>query len=192
MWSDLDLLKACRDNDIATVKRLIESGVDVNTVVSRIVDYSLGAHRPIEIACCYNNLEIVKYLVSVGADLSPGSGYPMRTAVHKGSTKMVKYLVNQGVEIDLNVSLQFASKYGYFDLVKYLVKLGADITSDGDLAWKLSNQNGYYKISRYMFKVVRKEFKKHTILLLLNRNKVVGKDLLYLLTIKYKQHPKYK
>ena len=77
-----------------------------------------------------NNLEKVKYLVSLGADIRSTDDYAIRWASLNGHLEMVKYLVSLGADIRSrdDWAVQMASRNGHLEMVKYLLSLGADIS----------------------------------------------------------------
>ncbi len=69
-------------NDASTFDFLISGGLDVNKVFVY--------------ACQNNNIDIVSYLIEIGADMSFNDDLPIKTAVKTGHLHLVKYLFEQG------------------------------------------------------------------------------------------------
>lgn len=72
------------------------------------------------------HLDIVKYLVSLGADVKTNDSYSILLASENGNLEMVKYLIKEGIDIETRNGyvLVRASSSGNLELVKYLVSLG--------------------------------------------------------------------
>lgn len=210
------LLLACKEGDIKEVKRLIEEGADVNgTSYPPWCKYS-DPYSPIDTASHYGHLDIVKYLVGIGADVSSDRNYPLRVAIKHGYTDMVKYLVSEGCDISVldswGITMPFAEgdfemvkllvEYGVdlmidnghpfrlacknnrFEVVKYLIETGLKVTSNANEVYQSVLSLGRMKIANYLTDLVLNEEKKHTLLRLLNRKKVINKDMLSLITLK--------
>ena len=47
-------------------------------------------------------------------------------------------------------AVKLASRNGHFELVKYLVCLGANVRYDNDLAARLASENGHLEIVKYL------------------------------------------
>lgn len=62
------ILEAIERGDLDTVTQIVESGVSPN-------DYVDGRMAPIHAAAAYNKVEILEYLLDVGADLAEEEGY---------------------------------------------------------------------------------------------------------------------
>ena len=103
---------------------LVENGIDVN---------AKDKDRNTALICASknNNLEIVKYLVDVGADLNAEGGHYNKTALmyasENGRLEMVKYLVEKGADVNqkggyyYKTALMLASLNGHLSIVKFLV-----------------------------------------------------------------------
>lgn len=89
------LLAAVRKSDVATVKALLDKGVDVNTKFK----YGATALFP---ACDRGNVEIVKLLLDHGAQVNVKDTFygasPMTWAVDKGHAEIIKMLLDKGAE----------------------------------------------------------------------------------------------
>jgi len=87
-------------------------------------------------AADYNHLEIIKYLVTLGAVLRAENDSSLSIASEKGHLEIVKYLVSMGADIRGNIgnAVQRACAKGHLETVKYLVSLAADIRANNDPA----------------------------------------------------------
>lgn len=92
-YNTLSLKVACYNNDTELVRKLINTGIDVN-----IVD-SLN-FCALHYACYNGNMEIVKLLIENGATMDTKSkktgDTPLHTAYYKGWYEIVHYLIKNG------------------------------------------------------------------------------------------------
>jgi hypothetical protein len=92
---------------------------------------SLGSGNiPILTASRLGYLEILKYLVSIGADVRSGNDFAFILAASNGHLEVVKYLVSLGADIHRhdNYAIISASSNGHLEVVKYLASLKADVS----------------------------------------------------------------
>jgi len=111
---DPALHKAIRSNNISEVKKLINSGTDVNTEN----DWRISA---VEVAIQSNHIEIVKYLLSQGASDKSG----MSSAAAHNNLEMVKLLISNG--FSHGYSVIYACEENNFEMLKALVTDGASV-----------------------------------------------------------------
>ncbi len=94
--------------------------------------------------CKEGNLEGIKELLDKGAD----NGYALIWSAHNGYLEVVKYLVSLGADIhtQYEYALCRSAGNGHLEVVKYLVSLDADIHADyeGALIW--SAEKGHLEI----------------------------------------------
>ena len=88
------------------------------------------------------NLEKVKYMANIQSE---EHNLAVICASGNGHLEMVKYLVSLGADIgsDDNQSVKCASRNGHLEIVKYLVSLGADIRSENDISVRWASENGH-------------------------------------------------
>ena len=81
-------------------------------------------------------LELVKYLVELGADITAQDNYALREASYEGHLPVVKYLVEHGADISANdnQAVIYASENGHLPVVQYLVENDADVTAEDNYA----------------------------------------------------------
>ncbi len=98
------------------------------------------------------HLEIVKYLVSLGANIKAKYNQAVVYASENGHLEIVKYLVSQGADIKDrdNSAVIYASKNGHLETVKYLVSQGADIKAQYDSAVIYASRGRHSKTVRYL------------------------------------------
>src|SRR5690606_34115855 len=70
-------------------------------------------------AASNGHLEVVKYLVGLGADIHANNEYALRWAAENGHLEMVKYLVGLGADIhvDNEQALRGAAESGHLEVV---------------------------------------------------------------------------
>jgi hypothetical protein len=103
--------------------------------------------------CSVNTvLEILAFLITLGADINYRNGSAIRHASKKGDFKTVKYLVERGSDITVmnNRPVINACGNGHLKVVKYLVEQGADITDNGNLAVITASKNGKFELVKYL------------------------------------------
>ena len=122
--AEQDLLTAAGDGDLETVKSLIDEGVDVNTAD----DYGI---TPLMQSVAGGNVDLVKYLLSVGANVDARD--------NDGSSALLHTVDQHGqVAGDPEVSPD------YWEIMRLLVKAGADVTvKDDNGETPLSLARGY-------------------------------------------------
>lgn len=141
-------------------------------------------------ACQKGHLDVVKYLIDYGVDVSVGGNQAIRLAGQNGHFDVVKYLIDEGADYstDDSFTLRIASQKGHLDVVKYLVHCGDDLSADGNHVIEMSKECGNDKIFKYALNYVLNEMKTQTLLLLLNKNRKIHKDLITIFKFKYQEH----
>ena len=123
-----DIFEYIRNNDLESVKKLIESD---NTLLE-IGNYL--SYTPLHIATFYGHIDIIKYLVECGADIETkdnDGNTPLYSSSYKGRLDVVKYLISVGVDIESknnydDTPLHIASVRYHIKIVEYLLSKGAD------------------------------------------------------------------
>ncbi|AVG46771.1 ankyrin repeat protein [Acanthamoeba polyphaga mimivirus] len=79
--------------------------------------------------CRYGNLQIVEYLISLGANVHAHKNKSIRSACKYGHLNVVKFLVEKGANIYCknNHAVKLAYHGGHEDIVKYLIECDVDI-----------------------------------------------------------------
>ena len=128
-------------SDLQAVKQFDENGIDIQVNNSAIFYASVRGH-----------LEVVKYLVGIGADFQANYNEAVRMASAFGHLEVVKYLVEMGADFqDLgNCAVRFASLNGHLEVVKYLVEKGADFRADDNEAIIVASGNGHLEVVKYL------------------------------------------
>lgn len=126
------IFTAARAGDLATVKQLVESGVEVDSTTA------YGA-SPLTYACDKGQLEVVRYLVEQGADINRQDTFynaqPIIWATMNGHTDVITFLIEQGAE-GAQGALMMAIQGGRTEVAEKIVGTGKldQETLDGALA----------------------------------------------------------
>lgn len=139
---------ACGNGHMEIVKYLVENGYDMD---------NLDGHKnpALYYAVAKGYLEIVDYLVNKGAKPYTRDNYivGLNEALKNGHFETVRYLLNRYTPKNIhrrNV-LEYPSKRGDLEMVKYLVSKGADINYIDDFAPGIlvALNNGHMDLFRY-------------------------------------------
>ena len=119
---------AATNGNIDMMKLLISNGYPINndTISDAISDASQ-----------YNKLESMKYILSIWKNpdiiISDTNSTPLGLNCLFGNIDIVKLLVEHGAKINgidnYNIPIIIAAKYGYTEVVDYLLKQGADVNA---------------------------------------------------------------
>ena len=175
-YDNTPLNLACQKNHLDVVKYLIQRGANVLTVgvfgfiplhwaaengsvqiaqelfiaAAAVIDINTKDKKgatPLHVACEYNRLEMVKWLLKRGADptiIDELNGTPLHWAARDGNLKIVQTLFtlssisNVGINIlnrEGDTALHLACKYAQFKIVQFLLKKDPDVF--------IQNQFGY-------------------------------------------------
>ena len=98
------------------------------------------------------NIETMEDLMQEGVIFEPYKNFMLYEAAKYGYLDIVKYLVEHGADIhdDDYRAVCRASEYGHLNVVKYLVEHGADIHADYDASLQWASQNGHLDIVKYL------------------------------------------
>jgi len=144
----MDAFTAIYQNDINTLKKLLDDGLDPN--LTDVENYEGGL---LNTACNSNSIEIVKLLLAKGADvnLSGHGGYtPMMYAAESAITiEIMELLIEKGSDINpiaqdgvnalIKAIFGVLSDSGSIDAVQLLIDKGMDV----NYAIEAENANGY-------------------------------------------------
>lgn len=124
--------RACYAGRLDQLMEYVERGFNVN--YSEM--FEMTSKSILGIACTRKDIEMVKYLISVGATINP-EGYrlewPLWDACRGGSLEVVEYLIAHGAVVntpsDLNYCPLKVALYGRdaFEIVRCLIKHGVNI-----------------------------------------------------------------
>ena len=121
------LLEAVHREDVATVKRLLAGGANVDAANSYGV-------TTLSVACLNGNAELVRALLAAGANAKtalPGNETPLHTAARTGRPEPVRLLLEHGAKVDARehrgqTPLMWAAAEGHAEVVRDLIAAGAD------------------------------------------------------------------
>lgn len=115
--------------DLETVKYFVSDGMNVIDIRDIFTGPGDDNVFPISRAAQLGHLELVQYLVELGADPQSDDNLPIKQACESGHLQVVKFLVEKGADIraENDEALKRAAQNGRLHVVKYLVSLGADI-----------------------------------------------------------------
>ncbi len=122
------LIDAVKSNDIAAVRSLLASKVDVNAAAA---DSSTALHWAVQ----NDNLEIASLLIGAGAQVNAATRYnitPLSLACTNGSAAMIQRLLEAGVDANSTseegqTALMTAALNGKVDAIKVLLSHGAKL-----------------------------------------------------------------
>jgi ankyrin repeat protein len=119
------VIQACETGNLTELQHLIVLG-GVHLIYAPTPGWDA---EPIGVASEHGHLDMVKYLVGLGADVHVNDDEPIRVASEHGHVEVVEYLVELGADIHVrdDEPLRWASEKGHLPVVKYLVSVGADI-----------------------------------------------------------------
>jgi ankyrin repeat protein len=169
----------CEKGDLLNVKLLVENGADV-TADDNIAVRWAGSE---------GHLDVVKYLVSVGADIKNGRNcwskptkrwdyiLALEMACIGGHLEVVKYLVSIGACVtgEDNASVGDACQFGHLEVAKYLVSMGANVFTEDNFAMEKAIVYGHTEVVKYIKNLSAKD---KYIKLLNKRFRVINKDLM--------------
>ena len=140
---------AIRNNNLEILKLLIESK-DANlesALMAKAVDQ--------------NNIEMVKYLISIGQDVNAKIFYnemwfdsPMKVAAQNGNIEIAKLLIDKGANLNSSDDYIYnAVYYGSYDIVKLLIDndiFNINTNSTKEEAIYLAKNQKYYEIEKLL------------------------------------------
>lgn len=123
------LFEAAKNGELDQVKRLVESGADVNAVGEHHITPFLWAYFS-------GHIEVVKYLLSKGGNVNYdgfNEGTLLTFAAFTGDVASIPYLLDAGAEIDHamprggETALHHAADNDQTDAVRLIIQHGADV-----------------------------------------------------------------
>ncbi|MBO4707505.1 MAG: ankyrin repeat domain-containing protein [Elusimicrobiaceae bacterium] len=126
------LLTASDAGMLETVKTLLKSGVNANTVDKNKKSALAYAVSPCGVGICDDKDAVAKVLINAGADvnmISKEGQTPLLYATYTENTEMVEFLLKSGADVNIKFNnetlLQMAQKAEYTEIVKLLKAAGA-------------------------------------------------------------------
>ena len=122
------LLVASRNDDVATVRRVLENGAAPNS-------RNRGGDTALLIFARKGRADMVELLIAKGADVNLQNlekESPLVTAVFKGHAPIVRILLDHGANVDasdrvLRTAMVYAAEGGHTDIVRMLLDAGVDV-----------------------------------------------------------------
>ena len=173
---DSQFSTACKNGDLTTVKDLVSRGADNYTrgVLCasffghlEIIKYlgEVGANiefmvsqsifsivnkdtKIIRYAVDNSHLDIIDYLVSLGADKHNILIY----ASHTGNLKIVKHMV--GLNVNIGQSFYIAARYGHLDIIKYFTSVKVKYGSISlNFAVSFAENHDHFEVVKYLVSI---------------------------------------
>jgi bla regulator protein BlaR1 len=158
------MVKLAQSGNIEGLRKMLDGGMDVNTVAPGDGTALIGAARGGEV-------ETVEFLLDQNADpniVSEGDGSPLIAAARRGDLRIVEMLLDAGANRDEIVPgdenpLMQAAWHGHDDVVRFLLDQGADVNvrtwEDGELRTplRLARRGGHEEIVRTLIAAGAKE-----------------------------------
>ena len=125
---DMRLIQAVKDQDIATARVLLDSGIDVNEIEA---DGSKALHWSIH----RDNAEISRLLIEAGIDVNAKNRYEVAAlslAANNGNSELVSMLLDAGAfpntaMAENETALMTAARTGVTESVEMLIDAGANV-----------------------------------------------------------------
>lgn len=166
------LIQAALEGRTAEVKRLVETGADLNEQGSFPLKQERGRFSkstPLMAAAYYGRNDTIDMLLSLGADVNEENSFcvsPLFMAVSGGNKETVSHLLAKGARLDRQSPpsawchlylepLQIAASDGDLEMVKLLVRRGAPIDAGGYCGYTpllLAAQKGDVPVVEYLLK----------------------------------------
>jgi ankyrin repeat protein len=142
MKKDEILIQSCKYGDLAETKYLIANGANIH----------INNNAALNLAAENGHLEIIKLLIENGAKI-PHKNRAFSLSVDNGHFDVVKFIFSKlkNKDIENDTILHLGAVCGSLPLVKNSIeKYNVDIHSDDDYALRISANNGFTEIVRYL------------------------------------------
>ena len=135
-----ELIKAIDSKKIFKVKRMLDKNHSLmNWKNGQLLNYV--AH--------IGHFDLIKYLIHSGIDINIGEA--VEKACEKGYTDIAIYLIEQGCKYNLTKSLVLACyNHDNVQLVKYLIKKGADVVCENNWCMLHTCMRGHYNVVKFL------------------------------------------
>ena len=139
----MDLTIACEDGNLGIVKFLF-----------KYLDPTIYENNFIATAAINGKLTVVRYLCNHGLDPTQNDNWATALAAQAGHLDIVSFLIERlGCAPDghNNHGLIWASFYGHYELIEYLISKGADPTAQNHEAITWAIMNNHISIVKYLY-----------------------------------------
>jgi len=159
---DKEIVKALRiaikSGELNVVKKLL---MENETLIN--VDTTFGSW--LHVAADFDKYDIAQYLIDCGADVNKNGGIsggsPVHSAARNGALDVIELLYQNGAQFDVSEAMKNplfgAICNGHFEVAKYLIDNGIDITAkyaigqlDNVDAYEYARQYGQTEIANYL------------------------------------------
>jgi len=97
------------------------------------------------------HLDIVKFLISIGADVCYSDNLPLLWSAISGYVDIAKFLVGHGADMfSNNYMLAYCAEHGHLEMVEYLVNEGVDAHAYNDAALRWSAEKNKLHVVKYL------------------------------------------
>lgn len=129
----MNLITASENNDVETIKKLLNNGEDINVC-------TVYQNTPLHLAVVKGHVDVTKLLLKNGADVNARNIFqntPLHLATLNNRAEIVKILLEYGADINSkniedDIPLYLAIRDGCVDIAKVLIENGADAKSNAD------------------------------------------------------------
>jgi ankyrin repeat protein len=105
----------------------------------------VAINRSLCIASEYNCINVLRYLIGIGANARHNNSGSLHAASYNGNNEIIKILVENGADVHSNhdISLMWATRKNHLETVKLLIEAGAYIVSgeNNALVYAVKNRN---------------------------------------------------
>lgn len=143
--------EAAIDGDVATIRKYLDKGVDINIRDSQGLTF---LHQ----ASTYKHINLVNFLIQNGADVNIQDSDGVSSLHINNDVEIARVLIDSGAKINLkdiqgNTPLHWATGYGYKNIVSLLIQDGAEVNSrarNGKTTLKVALEKGYEDIAQIL------------------------------------------
>lgn len=135
-------------------------------------DINVKKGLPLIQAISEGRISVVKYLVAKEANINIDEDSPVFFSVFREKPKIMKYLIEKsGWKDDMNMAFCYACENGYVDVVKFMLKNGADVNYDYCNPVYYSILNNHVKILKLLINTKKIDIEKYREILMKISNK---------------------
>nr|QZX42827.1 ankyrin repeat domain containing protein [Mimivirus sp.] len=138
---------ACLFGNFPEIRYFIDNAIESGQDISDILDFSLNE------AICFGDLEIVKYLVSIGANIFNPKYDLIYQATINDSMDVIKYLISNGYDYH-KYGFKYICQaiiYGELDTLKFFISLGIDYSCQNNYVLELAISQKKLNFIEYLY-----------------------------------------